>query len=414
MPESWLELWDVVSRNRVRTLLTISGVFWGMFMLILMIGFGNGLERGMQDTVGGTFTNAVFVWGRTASLPYRGLPANRSVRPSNAEIEALRELPGLAVLAPRNRLGGWRSGVNVVHGSELGNYQVNGDVPEWAEVQPMTFPLGRWLNQRDLDEERKVAVIGKPVMDDLYAPGEPVIGSVLTVNGVAFRVVGVFDTPLGGEDAERVENVVHLPFTTFQSAFASYRDYVGWFTATARPEVPASELEAAMRATLAERLVVHPDDLNAFGSRNSQEEFQKIVNLFAAIRLLVWVVGSATLLSGVVGVSNILLVTVRERTAEIGLRRALGATRVSVVTMILQEALMLTAVAGYAGLVVGVGVLELASSALGEGSGSMGPPSVDLRVALGAIGVLIVGGLFAGLIPARHAAAIEPAAALRS
>lgn len=413
MPESWIELWAVVSRNRVRTLLTVAGVFWGMLMLVLMLGFGTALESGVQQTVGGTFTNAVFMWSRRTSMPYRGFPANRDLSMTNAEIEPLRRVPGLAALAPRNRLGGWRSGVNVVHGSEVGNYQVNGDVPDWAAVQPMTFPEGRWLNQRDLDEERKVAVIGAPVRDDLYAPGEPVIGSVITVRGVAFQVVGVFDTPLSGEDAVRIENVVHVPFSTFQSAFADYRNTVRWFTATADPEVPASELERAMREVLSERLAVHPDDRAAIGSRNSQEEFQKIVALFDAIRWLVWVVGTATLLSGVVGVSNILLVTVRERTAEIGLRRAVGATRASVILMILQEALLLTTVSGYAGLVTGVALLEAVAGLVEGGELGLGRPSIDLGVALAAVGVLALGGLAAGFLPARHAAAIEPAAALR-
>jgi putative ABC transport system permease protein len=413
MLDSWMELWDVLSRNLVRTVLTASGVFWGMLMLVLMLGFGNGLETGVQSTIGGTATSAVYMWGRRATMSYRGLQP-RPIRPTNADIEALRDVEGVGILTPRNQLGGWRSGQNVVRGGEVGNYTVSGDTEDWRALRPMRITQGRWLNARDLREERKVAVIGQPVVDDLFEPGEEVLGAVVTVRGVAFQVVGVFRSLAGGERAEREETAVYLPFTTFQEAFADYRNLVGWWAAAPEEGTSAVELEERLRTRIMEILRVHPEDRGAIGSYNSQEDYEKIANLFAGIRLIVWIVGTATLLSGVIGVSNILLVTVRERTSEIGLRRALGATPLSVVLMILREALVLTSVSGYLGLVAGVALLEVARALIGEGSDTMGPPSIDLGVALAAVGVLVVGGLLAGLLPARHAASIHPAHALRS
>lgn len=413
MIDSWIELWEVLSRNKVRTLLTASGVFWGMLMLVLMLGFGNGLESGVQSTIGNTTTNAVFMWGRRATRSHRGMRPRRLTF-TNADVEALRDVEGLALLAPRTQIGGHRSGINVTHGSEVGNFTVSGDLVEWSGIRPMNFTDGRWLNARDLQEQRKVAVIGQAVVDQLYEPDEAVLGSVVVVRGVAFQVVGVFRSLAGGERADREENAVYLPLTTFQEAFADYRNRVSSLAATAAPGVSASVLEERLRTRLMESMGVHPDDRGAFGSYNSQEEFEKIEKLFGGIRFIIWIVGSATLMSGVVGVSNILLVTVRERTNEIGLRRAIGATPLSVVAMILREALVLTSIAGYSGLVVGVAILEGVRFLIGEGSETMGPPEIDLSVALAAIVVLVFGGVLAGLLPARHAASIHPANALRS
>jgi len=415
IPDSWIELWEVVVRNRVRTLLTASGVFWGMFMLVLMLGFGRGLELGVGNAMGGRYaTNAVYVWGGRSTMPYKGMQPGRKTVYSQSDIAVLQaEVAGLEHLAPRNQLGGYRNGVNVVHGAETTNLSVAGDFPQYAFIQAMDLQRGRWINELDIAGQRKNAVIGYAAYEQLFEPGDDPIGQYVSVFGVAFQVVGLFRSPQSGDRGDRQEMALHVPFTAFNNAF-NQGDRVGWFAATADADTPASVLEERIRSVLAEQHRLHPDDQRAIGSYNSQEEFERVVNLFAGIRGLVWIVGTATLLSGVVGVSNILLITVRERTSEIGVRRALGATQLQVVWMIVQEALLLTSVAGYSGLVVGVAVLEVAAYFIGEGTESMGPPSIDLSVALTSVGVLIVGGLFAGLIPARRAAAIHPVQALRS
>lgn len=414
IPDSWLEMFEVVRRNKLRTLLTASGVFWGMLMLVLLLGFGDGLEVATQRTMGGFATNAVYVWGGRTTIPHRGMQPGRRIEYDNADIPAMiASVEGIEHLAPRNQLGGYRSGVNIHRGTKTTNAAVAGDGPNFRFIQPMRMELGRWINELDMQQSRKVAVIGKAARDALFEPDEDVLGEHVVVRGVAFQVVGVFRSTQAGDAGDRQELAMHVPFTTFQRAF-NFGDRVGWFAFTARPDVQAGELEARVRQVLSERHRIHPDDRQAIGSYNSQEEFEKIANLFAGIRFLVWFVGTATLLSGVVGVSNILLITVRERTSEIGVRRALGATRLSIVWMVVQEALLLTAISGYAGLVAGVVILEIAASMIGEGTESMGPPGIDLSAALAGVVVLVLGGLFAGMIPAQRAVAISPVDALRS
>ncbi|MEZ4322161.1 MAG: ABC transporter permease [Myxococcota bacterium] len=415
IPDSWLELWEVIVRNKLRTLLTASGVFWGMFMLVLMLGFGNGLEVGVAGAMGPRrATNAVYLWGQRTTMPYRGLQPGRSISYDESDVGALRnEVRGLKVLAPRNQLGGHRGSVNVTYGSETTNISVAGDSPEYILVQPIVLVAGRWINETDMVDQRKNAVIGHAAYEQLFPRGADPLGHHVTVNGVAFQIVGMFESPQSGDRGDREEMALHVPFTTFGNAF-NMGDRVGWFAATGTDDVRAGDLEDEIRRVLAERHRIHPDDRQAIGAYNSQEEFERLQNLFAGIRGLVWVVGTATLLSGVVGVSNILLITVRERTSEIGVRRALGATQLQVVWMIVQEALLLTSVAGYSGLVLGVGLLEVASSVIGEGTETMGPPTIDVSVAIAAVLVLMVGGVFAGIIPARRAAAIHPVDALRS
>jgi putative ABC transport system permease protein len=412
--DRWLEVIEVVRRNRLRTALTMLGVFWGMFMLLLMAGFGNGLEDGVRRTLGGSATNAVFVWGQATSLPYKGLQPGREVDFVNEDVGALKTLPGAEIVAPRGMLGGFRNRGEVRAEGRSGAYQVAASVPEYRHIEAMTLIEGRFVNPLDLRDARKVAVIGAMVADELFETrGPEVLGRSIQIRGVWFQVVGVLQSRVPGDRGERNESTVHIPLATYQQAF-NQGDRIGWFALTATPDSSGAELEEAARALLSERHAVHPEDAPALGSYNAEEEFRRMQRTFAGIRLFVGVVGVLTLLSGVFGVSNILLITVRERTAEIGLRRALGARRRSIVAMILREALMLTGLSGYAGLVAGVGVLTLASTLLGPDHEVLGDPQVDLDLALLAGGALLVAAALAALVPARHAAAISPVEALRN
>jgi putative ABC transport system permease protein len=273
------------------------------------------------------------------------------------------------------------------------------------------FEKGRFINDNDIAERRKVAVIGKGVYDVLYARGEDPIGSYVKAHGVYFQVIGLFRPRQSGDQGERASNTIHIPFSTFQQTF-NYGNRVGWFSVTGTSDVSAIQLEKDVRTVLATRHKVHPDDDHAIGSFNAEEEFEKVQTLFIGIQVFVWFVGIMTLLAGVIGVSNIMLIVVKERTKEIGVRKALGATPWTIVSTILQESVFLTAVAGYMGLVAGVGLLELVAAVLPK-SDFFSNPAVDLTVALWATAVLVVSGTLAGFIPARAAAKVSPVVALR-
>lgn len=411
--DTWQELGDALRANPVRTALTMAGVFWGTFMLVLMLGFSVGLEEATYRTLRGNVTNAVFVWGGRTRLPYRGRQPGRWVQYRNADVGALQQLEGMLHLAPRNQLGGYRDGTPVSRGSETGAFEIMGDTPAFAHIQTVVWDAGRFINQLDLDRKRKVAVIGSQVHEALWPDGGDPLGDWIRVRGVYFQVVGLFHSRSGDDRGDREEQTVHIPFTTFQQSF-NMGDRVRWFAMVAAPHVDGTVLEAEVKATLAERHDVHPEDSQALGSYNAEKEFRRIQGLFAGIRGLTWLVGAATLLSGAVGVSNVLLIVVRERTAEIGVRRALGATPWSIIQMILAEALTMTSLAGMAGLVGGIAVLELAGLAIGPDNPSFGLPRVEPGAALTALALLGVAGVIAGVMPARRAVAIQPVEALRA
>jgi putative ABC transport system permease protein len=272
---------------------------------------------------------------------------------------------------------------------------------------------GRFLNQRDIEERRKVAVIGEGVVEQLYGGVDPV-GTYVEANGVYFQVVGVFGTKQTGQQADRILTTIHIPFTTFQQAF-NFNDRVSNFAIVGRPTINGDELEKQIKTTLKARHKVAPDDDNAIGAWNTAKEFGKMSTLFFLINVVMWTAGTMCLFAGVVGVSNIMLITVRERTKEIGVRKALGATPASIVRMIVSEATALTVIFGYLGVAAGVAALELVGKVLEKlPNAPFAPPDPDLRIALTAAGVIVVFGALAGMIPAYYAAKIQPVEALRT
>jgi putative ABC transport system permease protein len=413
--DKWAEIFNSLSKNKLRTFLTAFGVFWGILMLIIMLGSGNGLENGVTKNFGEMATNSVFIWTRATTVAYAGLPEGRRFEMRNEDMDVLRrEVPELDNLVPRNQLRGYRGGNNVTYGTKAGNFQVMGDYPQVQEINPMDITIGRFLNKNDIDERRKVAVIGRNVRDVLFGELDPVNKNI-KINGVYFKVIGVFKSKKSGNEGERDTQTIFIPFTTFQKAF-NYGNVVGWIAATAQPHSNASEVEEKIKRILKERHKVAPEDDRAFGSFNAQEEFEKMNGLFTGISMLIWVVGTGTLIAGVIGVSNIMLIIVKERTKEIGIRRAIGATPLSITSQIIMESIVLTSLAGYFGLVFGVAITELIANALGEGSeeSMFINPTIDLQVALTALTILIISGALAGLIPARKAVKIKPIDALRA
>jgi putative ABC transport system permease protein len=288
-----------------------------------------------------------------------------------------------------------------------------GDVPEFRHVEPFRVLSGRFLNDPDLAEARKVAVLGDQTRAVLFGDESP-IGRSIQIKGVFLTVIGEVTTDKTGDDGDRVRSAIFVPFSTFQRAF-NQRDRVGWFSLTTLPGVAPEPVEAAVKAAIAERHSIHPLDQDALGSFNLAKQIEKVDGLFRGIRLFVWFVGTLTLLAGVLGVSNILLITVKERTREIGVRKALGATPWSVISMILKEAVVLTSLSGYLGLVAGVGALEAVGKVLTKlENAPLNQPEIDVRVALLAMLILVVSGTLAGVVPARHAARISPVEALRT
>lgn len=415
--DHWTEIYAALSKNRLRTALTAFGVFWGIFMLMVLLGSGEGLRNGITAGFSGSAANAFYMWTQRTTRPYRGLPPGRAFDFDNADVAAIRqEVPEADVIAPMNQLGGFRGGNNVVRGLKSGGFQVMGVYPEVRRIDYMKIPEGRFVNPIDLEQGRKVAVLGSRVREVLFEEDEEAIGETIRINGVTFKVVGIFEPLATGEFGMREAEKIYTPFTSFQRAF-NYGDEVGWFAITARSDVPASEVEERVAALLRQRHRIHPDDQRAIGSWNQEEEFRKVQGLFGGIRTLVWLVGIGTLAAGVIGVSNIMLIVVRERTKEIGLRRAIGATPASVTLQIIMEAIVLTGLAGYVGLLAGIALVEGASVALASAGAStqmFQNPGVSLGNAGAALVILVVCGALAGLVPARRATAISPVEALHS
>jgi putative ABC transport system permease protein len=410
--DRWREVFDTLGANKLRTGLTAFGVLWGIFMLIIMLGAGSGLYYGVTSEFQGFATNSLYVWTQRTTMPYKGLPSGRWFSMNNEDTKAIRELvPEARVIAPRNEVGGWRGSANVTRGINTGAYGIKGDYPEVVEIQPFDIQEGRLLNQMDIDQKRKVAVIGAKVVNDLYESGEEIIGSHIRINGVYFTVVGVIKTKKAGREAEDDAQSIFVPLSAFQQAF-NYGNLVSYYGFMPIDGVTVAELQEKVLKVLKERHRVHPNDEFAFGTNNNEEEFAEYANVFTGINFLIWFVGTLTLIAGIIGISNIMLVIVKERTKEIGIRRAIGASPLSIVSQIVLEALVLTSMAGYIGIVLGVWVVEYAGPMIEDES--FQNPQIDFNTILIALGVLIISGCAAGFLPAYRALEIKPVEALRT
>ncbi|MCK5857660.1 MAG: ABC transporter permease [Bacteroidales bacterium] len=413
--DNWHEIYVVLSKNKIRTALTAFGVFWGIFMLLVMMGAGSGLQHGVMDSFSSRATNSMFLWTQRTTIPYKGFPQGRRYNFNNDDTQALLDnIPEIKYIAPRGQLGGYRGGNNVIRGLKSGAFSVNGDVPDFFKINPFKILQGRLINENDISEYRKVAAIGKRVFDILFEAGENPIGKAIQINGVYFIVVGVFDNLHSGNGDNEESQTIFIPFSTFQRAF-NWGNIVGWYSITSQNEVPVSEMEEKVIQLMAERHSVSPDDKQAFGHWNMEKEFKKIQGLFAGIHALIWIVGLGTLIAGVIGVSNIMLVTVKERTKEFGIKRALGATPFAIILQIIMESILLTSIAGMLGLIVGVFTVEGINLMLqGSDGGMFSNPEVDINAALKTIVIMVVAGAFAGFLPANRAVRIRPIDALRT
>jgi putative ABC transport system permease protein len=414
--DKWHEIYYALRKNPLRTFFTAFGVFWGIFMLIIMMGAGEGLYNGATHDMGGMATNSIFMWTQNTSMPYKGFQRGRYYRFNNDDTQALIDnIPELDVVAPRLQGWGGEGNNNVIRGERTGGFNIQGDYPAINIIDPVDITLGRFINENDIADKRKVAILGIQVVNDLFNQGEDPLGEYIQIQGVYFQVIGVFKSKKGDQQAEWDNKAIFIPFTTLQKVY-NYGDMVGWYSMTAKKDYPASIVEDKAKELLKKRHSIHPDDDRAIGSFNLEKEWSKMTNLFNGIRGLVWIVGIGTLLAGVIGVSNIMLIVVKERTKEIGVQRAIGATPFNIVSQIIIESVFLTSFAGYFGLALGVGLLELINYMLvstGAESNMFNNPEVDFNKAMTALLILVISGIFAGMIPARRAVSIKPIDALR-
>lgn len=416
--DKWNEIIEALTANIFRTVLTAFGVFWGIFILVILLAAGNGLENGVKKGFAGIATNTMFMWTQGTSKPYQGLPLGRRFNFKNGDVMALRQnFPDLLYVSPRNQLGGHQAANNVIRGDKTGAYTILGDYPELIQQEKMDIIRGRFVNYGDIENKRKVAVIGEGVINELYLRSEEVIGSYVKVNGISFMVVGVYKTKGNNNgNAEGAQKNIFIPFTTFQQAF-NYGDTVGWMALTAKDDASITEMKSGIMDFLKARHKVAPDDERAIGHFDLFEEFSKINGLFMILKVIAYFVGTLVLLSGVIGISNIMLIVVKERTKEIGIRRALGATPGAIRRQILTESIFLTIIAGMAGIAVATGLLaglNIMLDSMPSDDMMFANPSVDLLVVFIALVILIGSGLLAGFIPAQMAINVKPVDALRA
>ena len=414
--DRWNEILETLNANRFRTLMTAFGVFWGIMILVLLLALTNGLKNGVTKDFGDFATNSIFMWSQSTSKPYKGLPKGRRYNFKIDDVALLKEkIPSLKYVSQRNKLGGYRGANNVTRKDKTGAFSITGDYPEFIYQQPMDMIQGRFISYSDINEKRKVAVIGADVVKSLYDLDEDILESYVKINGVNFLVIGVFKNSNSNGDDEEDANTIFVPFTTFSQVF-NYGDLVSWMAITAEDQMSITNLKPKIFSLIKKQHTIHPNDNRAIGDYDLAQQFNKISGLFSILTFVGFFVGTLVLLSGAIGISNIMLIVVKERTKEIGIRRALGATPFNIRTQILQESLLLTIMSGMAGIAFASGVIWLTNSILD----SIGPvenfanPAVDIKIILIALLILVLFGVLAGLIPATRATRMKPVDALRT
>jgi len=403
--DKWQEILHTIGKNRLRTFLTGFSVSWGIFMLILLLGIGSGLQNGVNKEFERDAQNAIWFGGGRTSMPYKGLKPDRFINFNNEDYETLKNaLPAAENVS--GRLHVWQIN-SMSYSKQYGQFDLKAVHPAHGNVEKVKILEGRFINDLDISRYRKVAVIGTLVRDELFKKEKP-LGKYIKLNNIPFLVVGVFEDVM-----EQEMRRIYLPISVIQRLYTGKED-VGVLTLTTGNASTAESIKMAdkIRELMAEAHDFDVRDKRAMWLFNTNEEFQKFINMFRGIRIFIWIIGIGTIIAGIVGVSNIMLVVVNDRTREIGIRKSMGATPWSVISLILQESILITTFAGYVGLVCGVGVLELVSRHL-TAIPYFNNPSVHLGVAVSATMVLIASGVLAGFIPAKRAAGIKPIEALR-
>ncbi len=403
--DRWIEIISVIRRNKLRTFLTGFSVTWGIFMLIILLGSGHGLENGVHDQFKSSAVNTLWVWGGETSVAYKGYKPGRDISFRNEDYNDIKDnLLGVGELSGR----AWVRQSTISYKSEYGDFNVQSIHPDYGIIEGVKIVEGRFINDIDIEKNRKVVSIGKEVKDALIKD-EEALGKYVQVGGIPFKIVGIFTDDDGRQDNNRA---AYIPVSTAQKALiGSDRINTLAVTVASNDVADSKKMEDRIRKSFSERHIFDIEDRNALFIWNGVEEFKQFLDLFAAIRMFIWVIGIGTIVAGIVGVSNIMMISVKERTREIGIRKSLGATPWSIINMVMQEAVLITGIAGYIGLLMGIGLLELISPHIQ--SEFFRNPEADFGVAISAVMVLIIAGSIAGYVPARRAAAIKPVEALK-
>ncbi|MFC2109917.1 ABC transporter permease [Bacteroidota bacterium] len=403
--DTWQEIYESIRKNKLRTAITVIGVTWGIFLLVTLLGAARGMENSFNRMFGDFATNSVFIWGQSTEKPFKGFQKGKSVQLKLSDVKKIEnEIEGIEFAVPRNERNG-----TVIKNLNTGRFSINGDFPLLDKVQKMDLIYGRFINEKDISEKRKIVVISEDLFKQFFEKGVNPIGELLEINKINFKVVGMFKNG----QITRPSNI-HIPFTTFQQIFNT-GDHIGWMMITGKKEFAISQIETDTKLLIKNLHKIHPKDNRAIGSFNLGEKFDQINGFLKGMQFLTWFVGIATLIAGVFAIGNILLITVKERTKEIGIRRALGATPIMIIRQIVLEALTLSLIAGILGIIGGGLVLMLVDVMWGQGDdAALVNASVSIPIVLIAVGFLAILGTLVGLIPATKATRIKPIAALNN
>jgi len=408
--ERWQEIFETLKKNKLRTFLTGLSVASGIFILVILLGFSKGIENGVKSQFEQDATNLITVWTGVTTKGYKGLNPGRYIQMKNDNFNFISQKYENNIEYETALYSIW--GAEITYKKETVNYQVRGAMPDHQFIENADMESGRFVNQADIDDTRKVAVIGRQLRKDLFKDEDPINKSIL-IYGMSFKVIGVFIDPGG----EREEQQAYIPLTTSQKVFGA-GDNIRNMLFTVKMSDNFDEAVAlsqnmanAVENELKLMHTISPDDTSAVRVFNTLDEAKKIYSLVATIQAVFWFVGIGTIIAGIVGVGNIMLIIVKERTKEIGIRKALGALPSSIVGMILQEAVFVTMFSGLFGLIFGLGLLELVGPQVE--SDFLKYPQVDFNIAITTVFLLVFAGAVAGFIPAYRAAKIKPIVALR-
>ncbi len=411
---TWQEIFGSIGKNKTRTVITVIGVLWGIFIYIALSGAAKGMDNGFEKVFESVSMNSMFVWGQSTSMPYEGFKTGRPMQLKLGDVDKLQNrIPEINNIAPRITLGNFGTDpVFTVRGQKSGSYPVNGDYPVYTKIATKEiFDGGRFINDEDIKKTRKVCVIGERNVQELFDKDEDPIGQFIRIGDVYFQVVGVHKLSYGVSfDSDAA---IFIPFTTFRKLYNT-GDKVDYFCIAAYDDVDVVQVEKDVKTLLRNIHRVNPEDERAFGSFNLGQMFSRISGFAKGMTFLSLIVGIATILAGVIGIGNILLISVKERTKELGVRRALGATPREVRSQIILESVFLTMVAGIMGIILGAGVLALINSLSKDLEDfPYTNPTVPIPYVLGALFIMVVLGTLIGLIPAQRAVSIKPIDALR-
>ncbi|MCK0155550.1 ABC transporter permease [Cellulophaga sp. F20128] len=410
---TWQEIFGSIGKNKTRTIITVIGVLWGIFIYIALAGAAKGLDNGFERAFESTAMNSMFVWAQSTSMPYEGFKTGRPLQLKLKDVNTLKNrIPEIQYIAPRNAKGVFGGApATVVRGQKTGTSPVYGDYPIYTKIATKKiFDGGRFINDADIDQARKVVVIGERTQKEIFEIGENPIGEFIKVDNIYFQIVGVHKfIPGGGFESE---TDMYIPYTTYKKLYNT-GDNVDWLTIAAYDDADVIQAEKDVKNVLKSIHRVNPDDERAFGAFNLGEIFKRITGFAKGLTFLSLIVGIATILAGVISIGNILLISVKERTKELGVRRALGATPSEVRNQIILESVFLTIVAGILGIILGAMVLRLIDYLTQGTDFPYTNPTLPIPYVLGALAIMVILGTLIGLIPAQRAVSIKPIDALR-